>query len=200
MSNIIANLPLKYIGEYIHNSHLGIINSLSFMAFAAWPIFAISLLMLLTARLDYGKMVHHYEKAAIGGHPSARYNLGCYEEANGNMERAVKHFIIAANLGHDKSMKELRWYYSEGNITKEKLDATLRGYQAAIDEMSTQEVGMYSEEDAPKSIDIHAAVIPGSAFRPKRWMVVLSYLVAAIIIICIGVAGAYSFVKASEES
>ena len=55
-------------------------------------------------------------------------------------------------------------------------------------------VGMHSEEAAPKSIDIHAAVIPGSAFLPKRWMVVLSYLVAAGIIICIGI-GAYSFVK-----
>jgi len=60
-------------------------------------------------------------------------------------------------------------------------------------------VGVHSGEDVPKSIDIHAAVIAGSGFRPKRWMVVLSYSVAAIIIICIGV-GAYSFVKASQES
>jgi hypothetical protein len=60
-------------------------------------------------------------------------------------------------------------------------------------------VGMHSGEDVPKSIDIHAAVIAGSGFHPKRWMVALSYLVAAIIIICIGV-GAYSFVKSSQES
>ena len=58
-------------------------------------------------------------------------------------------------------------------------------------------VGMHSGEDVPKSIDIHAAVIAGSDFRPKWWMVVLSYSVAAIIIICIGV-GAYSFIKASK--
>jgi TPR repeat protein len=80
------------------------------------------------------KAIHHYEKAAIGGHPQARYNLGCYEEKNGNIDRAVKHFVIAANLGYEKSMKALWKYYSSGHITKEKLDATLRAHQSAIDE------------------------------------------------------------------
>ena len=40
---------------------------------------------------DEEKAVYHYEKAAIGGHPCARHNLGCYEEENGNVERSVKH-------------------------------------------------------------------------------------------------------------
>ena len=31
---------------------------------------------------DEEKEVYHYEKAAIGGHPEARHNLGCYEERN----------------------------------------------------------------------------------------------------------------------
>jgi TPR repeat protein len=82
---------------------------------------------------DEEKMVHHWEKAAIGGHPKARYCLGRVEEAIGNIERAVKHFIIAAKLGHEGSMKELWKYYSAGNITKENLDATLRSHQSAID-------------------------------------------------------------------
>jgi TPR repeat protein len=88
---------------------------------------------------DEGKAVYHYEKAAIGGHPYARYNLGCIEWVNGNIERSVKHYIIAANLGDEYAMKALWKHYSEGNITKEELEATLRTNQAAIDAMkSTQ--------------------------------------------------------------
>ena len=81
---------------------------------------------------DEEKMVYHWEKAAISGHPRARHNLGACEEDNGNMERAVKHWIIAAKLGYEKSMKVLWRQYSEGNITKQDLDATLRTHQAAI--------------------------------------------------------------------
>ncbi len=80
------------------------------------------------------KAVYHSEKAAIGGHPKARHNLGIHEERNDNIERAVKHFIIAANLGYEKSMKALWTHYSAGNITKEDLDATLRTHHAAINE------------------------------------------------------------------
>ena len=80
------------------------------------------------------KAVYHWEKAAIGGHPDARHNLACIEAENGNMERSVKHFIIAAKLGLEDSMKALWGHYSLGNVTKEDLDATLRTHQAAIDE------------------------------------------------------------------
>ena len=82
---------------------------------------------------DEEKEVYHYEKAAIGGHPDARYNLAIIEGNNENIERAAKHFIIAAKLGHEKSMQALWKFYSRGYITKEKLDATLRAHQSAID-------------------------------------------------------------------
>ena len=87
---------------------------------------------------DEEKKVYHWEKAAIGGHPEARHNLGVYYEwENGNIDRAVKHFIIAANLGYEKSMKSLWKHYSKGNITKEDLEATLRTHKAAIDAMKS---------------------------------------------------------------
>ncbi len=88
---------------------------------------------------DEEKMVYHWEKAAIGGHPIGRHLLAICEEGRGNMERAVKHFIIAANLGEEKSMKELWKHYSDGNITKEDLDTTLRAHQAAIDETKSEQ-------------------------------------------------------------
>ena len=88
---------------------------------------------------DEEKKVHHLETAAIGGHPLARDALAVIEERNGNMDRAVKHFIIAAKLGYDGSMKRLWKHYSDGNITKEDLDTTLRAHQAAIDEMKSEQ-------------------------------------------------------------
>jgi len=88
---------------------------------------------------DEEKAVYHLEKAAIGGNPFARFNLACIEERNGNADRAAKHFIIAANLGDEDSMKALREFYSDGNITKEDFDATLRKHQSAIDEMKSPE-------------------------------------------------------------
>ena len=88
---------------------------------------------------DEEKALNHLEKAAIGGHPYARFGLAIIEEENGNIERSVKHYIIAANLGDEDSMKRLWKHYSDGNITKEELDATLRSHQAALDEMKSEQ-------------------------------------------------------------
>jgi hypothetical protein len=87
--------------------------------------------------VDEEKSMHHWEMAAIGGHPVARHALALCEEDNGNMERAVKHYTIAANLGYEKSMKELWTHYSAGSITKKGLEVTLRSHQAALDAMKS---------------------------------------------------------------
>ena len=77
--------------------------------------------------------VHHAEKAAIGGHPIARHNLGCLERRSGRMNRAAKHWIIAAKLGYGDSLKGVKMLYEEGYVSKEDFAAALRGHQAAID-------------------------------------------------------------------
>ncbi len=102
-----------------------------------------------SVEVDEEKAVYHFEKAAIGGHPYARYSLGWIEEKNGRIERAVKHFIIAAKLGDELSMEALRSQYSKGNITKEDLDATLRSHQAAIDEAKS------AQRDAARKAQLH---------------------------------------------
>ena len=71
--------------------------------------------------------------AAIGGHDLARYDLGCAEWENGRRERAVKHFIIAANLGHDDSLNYIREGYKMGLVCKEDFAAALRAHKAAVD-------------------------------------------------------------------
>eukprot|EP00985_Skeletonema_marinoi_P016387 scaffold8797_cov83-Skeletonema_marinoi.AAC.2 len=82
---------------------------------------------------DRGKDIYHLEEAAIGGHPNARYNLGVEENESGNIERAVKNFIIAATQGHDGSIKALMEKFKEGFVSKDDLAAALRAQQAAVD-------------------------------------------------------------------
>ena len=86
---------------------------------------------------DMEKAVFHLEKAAIGGHPYARHELGCIEWKNGNIERAVKHFIIAANIGYPGSTKALWQHFKDRNITKKDLETTLRSHQDALNEMKS---------------------------------------------------------------
>jgi tetratricopeptide (TPR) repeat protein len=86
---------------------------------------------------DMEKAVYHLEIAAIGGHHIARCQLAFIESDNGNVEKAVKHFIIAAKLGYDQAMNMLWLHYRLGNITKEDLEATLRAHHAALDAMKS---------------------------------------------------------------
>ena len=80
-----------------------------------------------------GKEIDHMEEAAIGGHPAARHNLGCHEKDNGNIERAVIHWIIAATQGQNESMKNLMTAFKEGLVQKEDLAIVLRAHKASVD-------------------------------------------------------------------
>jgi len=82
---------------------------------------------------DEGKEIHYLEEAAIGGHPSARRTLGLIEWNNGSAERALKHFMIAAKLGENDSIKMLMDAFRNGLVSKEDLASTLRAHQAAVD-------------------------------------------------------------------
>ena len=82
---------------------------------------------------DEKKELLHLTEAAIGGHPMARYNLGIHSYENGRVDRAVKHLIIAAKLGYDKSMESLKDLQKLGFVSNEDFAAALRGHKAAID-------------------------------------------------------------------
>jgi tetratricopeptide (TPR) repeat protein len=88
---------------------------------------------------DTKKAVHHSEEAAIGGHPSARFNLGCHEVSNGRIIRAIKHYIIAANLGDDGALEQVKENFRRGYVSKEDFEAALRGHQAAIDATKSEQ-------------------------------------------------------------
>ena len=86
---------------------------------------------------DEAKEMYHMEEAAIAGHPDARFNLACFEGWNGRFDRAAKHWIIAANLGHSQSIKRLKEFYKNGDVSKEDFAAALRAHHAAVKAMKS---------------------------------------------------------------
>ena len=88
---------------------------------------------------DNKKRVYHLEEAAIGGHHLARYNLGCVENASRRIDRAAKHFIIAANLGYDHALEHVKEGFQMGIVSKGDFEMALRGHQAAVDETKSQQ-------------------------------------------------------------
>ena len=81
---------------------------------------------------DKKKRMHHLTEAAIEGHPLARNGLGCIEWEHGRVDRAVKHWIIAAKLGFEKPLECVKDLYKDGVVSKEDFTAALRGYQTFI--------------------------------------------------------------------
>ena len=88
---------------------------------------------------DEGKHIRHLEDAAIGGHPPARVLLGIYEYNKNNLDRAVKHWIIAATLGYDDAIKALMDGFKKGYVEKEVLAAAFRAHKVAVDATKSQE-------------------------------------------------------------
>ena len=83
---------------------------------------------------DDKRAMYYAEMAAILGHPIARHNLGCTEEReNDRLDRAAKHWIIAAKLGNDMSLERIKDLYKDGHVSKDDFTAALRGYQTAIE-------------------------------------------------------------------
>jgi TPR repeat protein len=88
---------------------------------------------------DLKKKIYHLEEAAIGGHPDARFNIGNHEFRNGRKNRAAKHWIIAAKLGEDDALHNVKLGFTCGFVSKEDYDAALRGHQAAVDATKSEQ-------------------------------------------------------------
>jgi len=82
------------------------------------------------------KYLHHLEEAAIGGHAIARHNLGWYELEHGSLERAAKHWIIAAKLGYSDTMDRVQEMFKKaglGLVDKADYETSLCAFQDAVD-------------------------------------------------------------------
>ena len=85
----------------------------------------------------------------MGGVVEARYNLGMYEACAGNMNRAVKHHMIAAGVGHNDSLELIKQMFMNEDATKDDYTKALRSYQANLVEIKSaqrNEAAAYSDE------------------------------------------------------
>ena len=88
---------------------------------------------------DKKKAEHYYELAAMGGYAPARHNLGNAEGRAGNLDRAIKHWQIAAGCGHNGSLKNIRQMYTAGHASKEDYGRALRAYQKCLEEIRSEQ-------------------------------------------------------------
>ena len=88
---------------------------------------------------DVNKAAHHWMLAAIGGHELARHNVGALEKEKGRMDRAMKHFMMAARSGADNSLKQIGLGYKAGHVTKDDYASILRAHKASQDEMKSEQ-------------------------------------------------------------
>ena len=89
--------------------------------------------------VDVKQALYYYELAAVRGDVMARHNLGRYELCAGKWERALKHFMIAAENGHSGSLKEIRILFTNGHATVDDDRKALRLYQAYFDEIQSKQ-------------------------------------------------------------
>jgi TPR repeat protein len=86
---------------------------------------------------DGKKAVHYMELAAMGGRVEARHNLGVLEKRAGNMDRALRHYMIAAGAGSTDSLETIKQMFINGHATKDDYTKALRVYQANLVEIKS---------------------------------------------------------------
>ena len=87
--------------------------------------------------VDEKKAKHYWELASMRGNVNARYNLGVAEHNAGNLDRALKHWMISARDVHAKSLNEIKELYSKGHATKEDYMEALQSYQTYLGEIKS---------------------------------------------------------------
>ena len=87
--------------------------------------------------VDKKKAKHYYELASMGGCVEARNNLACLEATAGNLQRAYKHFILAARAGHKISLDNIKIGFMKEDVTKEEYASTLRCFYDRQAEMKS---------------------------------------------------------------
>ena len=99
---------------------------------------------------DEKKAMYYYELAAMRGDVTSRHNLGMFEEHEGNMSRAVKHYMIAAGAGKDSSLKAIRDCFMNGNATKDEFEKALCAHKESKDEMWSSQREVAAAFDAAR--------------------------------------------------
>ena len=93
----------------------------------------------LSPRNGPPKATHYFELAAMKGNVAARHNLGCIEQWAGNMNKALKHSMIAVKDGSADSLYNIKRMYKDGHGTKDDYTKALGAYQAYLNEVKSDQ-------------------------------------------------------------
>jgi hypothetical protein len=75
----------------------------------------------------------------MAGDEVSRHNLlGCLDGRSRNIDRAIKHWTIAASAGHHSSMHNLLIAWEKGHVGKESIDSTLIAYNYSCAKMRSE--------------------------------------------------------------
>ena len=91
------------------------------------------------AERDEKKAWYYFELAAMGGNVKARHHLGASEQNKGNIDRGLKHYMIAIKGGNKKSLEDIKELYKVGHATKDDYANALQVYQAYLDEIKSEQ-------------------------------------------------------------
>jgi TPR repeat protein len=94
--------------------------------------------------VDGQKVNRHWELAAVGGHVEARHNLGGFELQRQNFRRGMKHFMISASAGYVDSLEMVKEGLTNGDVTKDEFERTLRAHKDSVDAMKSEQRDMAS--------------------------------------------------------
>ena len=86
---------------------------------------------------DEKKAIHYYELAAMSGNVYARHNLGADENRKGNMDRALKHWMISVEGGFKESLISVKQLYALGHATKDEYATALGKFQEYLGEIKS---------------------------------------------------------------
>ena len=89
--------------------------------------------------VDKKKAVHYMELAAMRGNVGARHNLGAEEENKGNMDRAIKHYMLAVEGGDGDSLTAIQELYEDKYATKEDYVYALRARQTYLNDIKSEQ-------------------------------------------------------------
>ena len=73
--------------------------------------------------------------AAVKGDVRARHNIGVLEYEVCNHDIALQHLMIAAKLGFQASLDNIKLMFMKGLASKADYADALRGHQSAVEEM-----------------------------------------------------------------
>jgi len=75
----------------------------------------------------------------MSGDVEARHNIGCMEFEAGNIDRAMKHFLLSAKAGYTDSLDWVEKGFKMGIVTKDEYANTLRAYQERQNEIKSDD-------------------------------------------------------------